>query len=1397
MAGRKASGRRLAALCAALLAALGCGASVASASVPELFARFPADGLAGEGAGRFSIPVGIATQAEPPGHLYVADYANDRVDELDAWGSFVRAFGWGVADGVSEELQVCTSECHRGLGGSGSGQFDRPASVALDSGGNIYVLDRGNARVQKFDPEGQLLLGFGWGVRDGAAEAQTCGPAASPPSAKCLAGKSGGGAGQITNGGSSSRLAIGAGDTVFLADGERIERFSSAGAFEEEIVMPAGNAIESIVVDGEGKLYVSFTSGAELNVIRKLEPTAPYQELEPDFVTDGEGSGGRIAVDAAGHLYTLLGPQFQPNEQPNRVLEFDGEGECLNCGSEGEDGSEGFDRSQKGQLEGIGAGGPCGSANVYVSHRENATIFGDPARSYVKIFGPHPDPALCPPPKLPPSIEASYAAAVGSDDAELRAQINPHYWDDTTYYLEYGTAPCSEGGCAAVPAPPGRQLSATVTGVPVSATVSLEGLQPATTYHYRFVASGSGSEGEEVRGTGGSPGADGAEGTFTTYAPIEPSSGCANDAFRPGPGAYLADCRAYEMVSPLDKNNGNVVPPSGYAAGTAPGPPVKAGIEQSSLSGDRLAYSSATAFADAVSSPWSSQYVAQRIAGFEWETHAISPPRGRLLGREEKVGLVGHDTEFKILSPDLCQAWLRTMTDLSLAPEAVPESFDLYRREDRLCSPDGQDGYEALTTVAPPPTEELEHDGGLGVPLEAQGVSADEGTAIYKARDSLPGTGAPDSLQDEDQLYVRGPGGQTRFACVMPAGAAVSCLAGTTLEANISNYWSSLAGAISADGSRVFWSSPARNGGAIFARENPLAAPSAQAHGFATGTGRLVEGSAAVTLLSAAKGSASLTEGSNEALLAETSVGRWVAGQPISGSGIPAGTTVSEVSGSTLVLSAPATATGTEVTVTSKGPLPFAVGQTIVGDGVPAGATIAEVKAGGLTLSAPATASSAPLTSLEAFSQCTEADKACTVAVSAAGEALSGAESSRFLGASPDGGKVLYLAKGGGASDLYELDLASEATHKIAGGVAGIMGASEGLGIVYFISSEAIAGSGAGSQGVEAQPGKPNLYRYDAGEGGDEYRFIAELAPADADGGESEKPIAGPITLAPPSHVARVSADGSHLAFASAGQPTGYDNADQASGEPDAEAYLYDAAAQGGQGELLCVSCNPSGARPAGREESHRWVAASIAGWENSFYAPRALSADGSRLYFTAIDALLPRDANGRADVYQWEAPGTGSCTQADPSFFAANGGCLSLISSGTSPRDSEFRDASPSGEDVFFATASSLLPQDYGLIDVYDARVQGGLPGPVAPPPSCEGEACQSPPEAPNDPTPASSAFEGAGNVGGEEGTGRKSCPKGRRKVRRAGKVRCLKRHPHTHSVHHRRSHNHRRAAR
>jgi hypothetical protein len=47
------------------------------------------------------------------------------------------------------------------MGLSGNGQFNVPAGVAIDHLGNVFLVDWGNNRVQKFDNTGKFITGWG------------------------------------------------------------------------------------------------------------------------------------------------------------------------------------------------------------------------------------------------------------------------------------------------------------------------------------------------------------------------------------------------------------------------------------------------------------------------------------------------------------------------------------------------------------------------------------------------------------------------------------------------------------------------------------------------------------------------------------------------------------------------------------------------------------------------------------------------------------------------------------------------------------------------------------------------------------------------------------------------------------------------------------------------------------------------------------------------------------------------------------------------------------------------------------------------------------------------------------------------------------------------------------
>jgi len=147
-------------------------------------------GSTGSGPGQLSSPTGIASDGS---YLYVADQGNARVQKLTTNGSYVTSwgtpgtgqgqFGYLVDVEVAPGGNVYTLEATTlsnpsspsrvqrftsqgtfvqawGENGSGSGQFDFPGGIAIDSDGTVYVADSRNNRIQKFSPTGTFLGQF-------------------------------------------------------------------------------------------------------------------------------------------------------------------------------------------------------------------------------------------------------------------------------------------------------------------------------------------------------------------------------------------------------------------------------------------------------------------------------------------------------------------------------------------------------------------------------------------------------------------------------------------------------------------------------------------------------------------------------------------------------------------------------------------------------------------------------------------------------------------------------------------------------------------------------------------------------------------------------------------------------------------------------------------------------------------------------------------------------------------------------------------------------------------------------------------------------------------------------------------------------------------------------------
>lgn len=200
--------------------------------------------------------------------------------------------------------------------------------------------------------------------------------------------------------------------------------------------------------------------------------------------------------------------------------------------------------------------------------------------------------------KGPPQILAEAFSGVGQTAATISGSINPHS-EATSYFVEYVT----EAGFAQSGYATASLTEAVAVGsgfVPVEVAQALSGLSPGTKYHFRLAAkSGLGEP-------------KGADRTFTTHG-LNPSFGpCpANEPFRVEWSALLPDCRAYEQVSPQNKNGGSAAGLSVLASAAEDGSAVTfysaAGALPPAERGGTQTYPAYLATRDVAAGSWSSQ----------------------------------------------------------------------------------------------------------------------------------------------------------------------------------------------------------------------------------------------------------------------------------------------------------------------------------------------------------------------------------------------------------------------------------------------------------------------------------------------------------------------------------------------------------------------------------------------------------------------------------------------------------------------------------------------------------------------------------------------------------------------------------------------------------------------
>lgn len=365
-----------------------------------------------------------------------------------------------------------------------------------------------------------------------------------------------------------------------------------------------------------------------------------------------------------------------------------------------------------------------------------------------------------------PSIGAVWASAVFSSTARLSAQINPNGLF-SSYHFDYITKAAYEANLAAAKDPfsgasraPALSDSSIGSGSnPVAVLQLLSNLTPDTTYRYRVVTKNS------------------ATATGPTLA----------FATQPIGGAGLADSRGWELVSPLDKNGGQV---------EAPGAIAKGGVLQAAADGQSVTYGSATSFAGGQGAPPASQYIATRSAA-GWATENITAPifSGTYNATDQGV-------PYQLFSPDLARALLLNgdhcrgeaqgcaVANPPLAGTDAPAGYqNYYLREAgsfRALLGSANAGLLAL--------EPAEFDisfAGASADLR-HGVLSSCAALTSNATEVPAGEGCEES---KPNLYEYSVGAGLSLVNLLPGQTTGS--PGAALAAQ--------AGALSADGSRIYW----------------------------------------------------------------------------------------------------------------------------------------------------------------------------------------------------------------------------------------------------------------------------------------------------------------------------------------------------------------------------------------------------------------------------------------------------------------------------------------------------------------------------------------------------------------------------------------------------------------
>ncbi len=495
------------------------------------------------GGGHVAVTANNAT-----GDVYVLDSNDDVVDVFDSSGAYVCQ--------ITGSATPSASECN-GPAGSDTppGGFVEPEGIAVDqTSGEIYVLDPANYVENKVDVGFVDVFSMAGAYLRRIALASTPGYVPGGGTRGIAVSDFNGGvyvsdngdhsvnefnaadewvatwkgantpAGSFGEDGSVSVAVDNESGLVYVGDSEHdvVDVFGAAGEyvtqFSHSFNAPGGVAVD----EGSGRVYVSNN---EPGVVDILGPAV----VVPDVVTGAPS-------DARPTSLTLNGT-VNPDGVPATSCEFEYIDEVALKEATGGLGYQqllGFGLSVEFLFANFGTRAPCttpavspaeplnGNAPVAVSTSLSGLQEG--AIYHFRLVAGNANGANQGSPgeitmPTPPSIDGASAENLAASTVDLRASINPDS-AETSYRFEYGT---STAYGTSVPIPDGAIPSGSADAI---VTQHVTGLEANTTYHWRVVA-------HNVAGT-----TTGADHTFIYDTA----------------GAGLPDGRAYEMVTPPQKN---------------------------------------------------------------------------------------------------------------------------------------------------------------------------------------------------------------------------------------------------------------------------------------------------------------------------------------------------------------------------------------------------------------------------------------------------------------------------------------------------------------------------------------------------------------------------------------------------------------------------------------------------------------------------------------------------------------------------------------------------------------------------------------------------------------------------------------------------------------------------